>query len=221
MPSAKPDKARIKAAARARDREELPDFFTPIKEAAQLAVSDGALTQSRAANFELLLSAHPYLDFFPYNMLRAALYQATDSGCWEPVVERDLLVLLTTLFAERYDGFPLQDLVKADLPTFGDIYPQLFDTPPADFSVTGKLCDFTGPFKDRSRRQCYAQVDALGGTPSDMGWYTDCLFVADDHFHKRAISSGLEAAVFTRMRQGTLRIYRESAFPNCPAATSE
>lgn len=221
MPSAKPDKARIKAAVRARDCEELPDFFTPIKEAAQLAVSDGALTQSRAANFELLLSAHPYLDFFPYNILRDALNRATDRGCWEPVVERDLLVLLTTLFAERYDGFPLQDLIKADLPSFGDIYSKLFDTPPADFSVTGKLCDFTGPFKDRSRRECYAQVDTLGGTPSDMGWYTDCLFVADEHFHKRAISSGLEAAVFTRMRQGTLRIYRESAFPNCLPATTK
>ena len=218
MPSAKPDKAKIKAAIWARDREELPDFFTPIKEAAQLAVSDGALTQSRAANLELILSAYPYLDFFPYSTLRIALKQACDSGAWEPVVERDLLILLTTLFAERYDGFPLQDLIAADLPTFGDIYPKLFDTPPADLSITGKLCDFTGPFQGRSRRECYAQVDSLGGTPSDMGWYTDCLFVADEHYHKRAISGALEGAVFTRMRQGTLRIYRESAFP--PASSN-
>ena len=214
MPSAKPDKARIKAAAYARDDSDLPDFFTPIKEAALLAVSDGALTQSRAANLELVLHTYPDLDFFPYNTLRSVLNQATDSGCWEPVVERDLLIFLTTLFAERYDGFPLQDLIKTDLPSIGDIYQKLFDTPTADFSVAGKLCDFTGPFKDRSRKDCYAQVDALGGIPSDMGWYTDCLFVADEHYHKRAISNGLEAAVFTRMRQGTLRIYRESAFPS-------
>lgn len=213
MPSAKPDKSLIKAAVRERYGWERPeDIFSPIKDAVLLAISDGAITAARAAQLEHTLLAHPDYKFFPYSTLKAALFRALQPGGWEPVMERDLLVFLSAVFVEDDPGFVFPKLFKEDLPTIGPIYEQLFDVPPPDFSLAGKLCDFTGSFEGKSRKQCFEHVLAQGGTPSDGGWYTDCFFVADDHYQDRVFSNGLADAITCRAAFGITRIYREHHF---------
>lgn len=213
MPSAKPDKSIIKAAVRERYGWERPeDIFSPVKEAVLLAVSDGAITAARAAQLEHTLLAYPDHKFFPYSTLKAALFRALQPGGWEPVVERDLLVFLSAVFAEDDPGFAYSRLIREDLPTIGPIYDQIFDEPPADFSLAGKLCDFTGSFEGMSRKQCFEHVLTQGGTPSDGGWYTDCFFVGDDHYEAQAVSNGLADAITGRATFGITRIYRERHF---------
>lgn len=213
MPSAKPDKALIKAAVSDRYGWERPDdFFSPIKDAAMMAIADGGITPARAAQLQLTLTALPRLDYFPYNTLQRALGDALEPDCWTPAVERDLLIFISNVFAERDTLFGYSRLISEDLPTMGDIYPQLFDQAPAGLAIAGKLCHFTGAFNGLSRKQCYELIMTRGGIPSDDGWYTDCFFVANDHYNKRAISNGFAAAITARATYGTTRIYRESAF---------
>ncbi|MDT4824467.1 hypothetical protein FQZ97_577160 [compost metagenome] len=215
MPSAKPDKALLKAAIRDRYGWHGPDdIFTSIQDSALMAIADGCISPPRAAQLEFSLLASPEMDFFPYGTLQRALTNALQHGGWTPEAERDLLVLISAVFSE---SDPLIDscasLVREEFPTLGDIYPQLFDTPPPDFSLAGKFCDFTGQFAERSRRQCYEVVTAKGGIPSDGGWYTDCFFVANDHYDNRVVSNGLAIAISSRALHGITRIYREDVFP--------
>lgn len=218
MPSAKPDKASLKAAIKERYGWTRPDdIFAPIQESALMAIADGCLSPPKAAQLAFSLLASPAWDFFPYSTLQLALKQALQPGGWTPDAERDLLILIAAVFSE---GDRLIDtcatLARENLPTLGDIYSQLFDTPPLDFSLSGKLCDFTGPFNGMSRRECYEEVTKLGGVPSDGGWYTDCLFVADEHYQARVVSNGMAEAVASRALHGITRIYREGSFPKPP-----
>lgn len=213
MPSAKPDKTLIKTAVRDRYGWERPhDLFSPCQDAALMAIADGCITPARAAQLEFRLTALPRVDYFPYNILQRALGDALQPGCWSPAVERDLLIFISTVFAERDTLFAYSRLISENLPTMGDIYPQLFDRPPANLSLADNLCHFTGAFNGLSRKQCYEAITTRGGIPSDDGWYTDCFFVANDHYHKRAISNGFAAAIAARATYGITRIYRESAF---------
>lgn len=215
MPSAKPDKTLIKTTVRNRYGWERPSaLFRPCQDAAMMAISDGCITPSRAAQLQLTFATLPHLDYFPYNIMQRVLDNALQPGCWDPAVERDLLIFISNVFAERDTLFGYSGLIAEDLPTMGDIYPQLFDRAPADLSLAGKLCHFTGAFNGLSRKQCYELITTRGGIPSDDGWYTDCFFVANDHYHKRAISNGFAAAIAARATYGITRIYRESAFQN-------
>lgn len=215
MPSAKPDKSLIKTAVRDRYGWERPgDIFTPCQDAALMAIADGGITPARAAQLAFMLQAIARPDCFPYNTLQRSLDYALQPNCWTPEVERDLLIFIDAVFAESDALFAYSRLISEDLPTMGNIYPQLFDGPSSSLSLAGKLCDFTGPFHGLSRKQCYDVITAQGGIPSDGGWYTDCFFVANDHYQKRAISNGFAAAIAARATYGITRIYRESAFQN-------
>ncbi|MEB2328103.1 MAG: hypothetical protein OZ926_14770 [Pseudomonas sp.] len=214
MPSAKADKSLIKSAVKERYGWARPgEIFEAIQSAGLLAFADGCITIPKAEQLRSTLVNRAPHNFFPYSTLRTALTNALLPNAWSPDIERDLLIFLSIVFGESDpDCFTYADLAQERLPTLGCIYEQLFDLPPDDFSLEGKLCDFTGAFIGKSRRECHEVVIASGGIPSDSGWYTDCFFVADDHYDQRVISNGFAAAITARTRFGVTRIYRERHF---------
>lgn len=212
MTSFKPDKVRIKNAARSRHEHWIPDFFEDVEKAIKAAIDGGIITQSRAIELAQFLDGLPLLDFFPYSALKRVLATAIKHGCWSENIDRDLLIFLSYLFTDLGRYSPISDLANENLPIFGDIYSLLFDEAPTSFSVSGLLCDFTGKFRFGSRRDCYALIDDLGGIPCDAPYYTDCIFIADEYIDSKTVSNGVSAACVMRMHHGRPRIYKESDF---------
>jgi len=203
----------IKAAVKARYGWDRPvDIFEEVQDAVLMAVSDGAITIPKAEQLRFALMRQLQHGFFPYSTLQVALSRALCPNAWSPEIERDLLIFLTAVFGSDDSHFAYADLVREHLPTLGCIFDQLFDSAPEGFSLDAKLCDFTGSFEGKSRRECYELVAANGGIASDGGWYTDCFFVAEEHYRERVISSGLASSIIARARYGVTRIYRESVF---------
>lgn len=214
MPSAKPDKETIKLLVKQRYPRGRPDnIFEPIQEAAERAVRGGSTSADRSVQLLNALDAFHHLDFFPYNTLRHALCAATEVNEWSSSNERDLLVFITAIFSGSQDiSSAVDSLLSEQLPLFGSLYPKLFDSVAGQVSLHGKLCSFTGPFSGRSRRECYQSIADEGGVPSDAAWYTDYLFVANEHKERCHISNSMAAAIDARATYGLARILSEPCF---------
>lgn len=212
MPSIKPDPSAIKSTRARRGLWDRPDdVFQGFRRYAETAIEGGTIDYQRAADLLWHIGLRTDMHFFPYSEVRNLLAYAVNSGEWSADLEHDLLVVLTGLLDNETD---FNQLLREPLKTRKPLYHDIFDIPRAPLFFMGRLCDFTGAFKDRPRRTLYEQVQQLGGTPSDGGWYTDYFFVADDHADKLTVSNGLAGALHSRMRYGHTRIYRERDFPN-------
>src|SRR5690606_7237399 len=107
------------------------DIFTPIQDAALVAIGDGTLTPARANNIIWVLETNPQIaEVFPNNLLLSALLKAVEPGGWTPEVEHDLLVFIFLFYSgTQHIEESLWMLMKEPLPLFDDLYPAIYDTP--------------------------------------------------------------------------------------------
>lgn len=217
MPLPKPDRTLVDKILRERQARICPDdIFTPVQDAALLAIGDGTITQSRAHNLLWFLeTTNPETVLaFPNNILLQGLIKALGPGGWSTAAEHDLLVFIFAFYSGTQDiAEAVQGLMSAPLPLFDDPYAAIFDTPTAPISLNGKICDFTGSFACGPRRRCFEIVAAAGGAASEGGPGTDYLFVAERHIERQVISGAISDAMARRQITGAPKIYAERHFP--------
>lgn len=216
MPLPKPDQELLRKILMERQAPIYPgDIFTPIQDAALVAIGDGTLTQARARNIIWVLENHPQIAaVFPNNLLLDALLKAVEPGGWTPEVEHDLLVFIFLFYSGTQEiEDSLWVLKKEPLSLFGDLYPAIYDTPTEPINLAGKVCDFTGSFACGPRRKCFEIVAAAGGASSEGGPGTDYLFVAEKHVAGRVVSGAIKNALSLRQQTGLPKIIAERYFP--------
>lgn len=215
MPTAKPDSQEVYWTLQSRPDRDPDDalVYEDTLQAVEQAVGGGFLTQDAGLVLRDWFESHPEVTASaPGVGALRALRRMSEPGGWTPEAECDLLRYLTAHYLERDEHYAMQaiqDLYSEPHQLFGDLYADLFDTPPEPFDIAGKLVAFTGAFVGGSRRVCFDAARQLGATPSEVRPYTDCLFVADKHADGRVFSSKILMAVGARLRMGNPRIYRE------------
>ena len=216
MPLPKPDKELLRKILKERQAPIYSgDIFTPIQDAALVAIGDGTLTRERAKNIIWVLETNPQIStVFPNNLLLSALLKAVEPGGWTVAVEHDLLVFIFLFYSgTQHIEESLWMLMKEPLPLFGDLYPAIYDTPTEPINLDGKVCDFTGSFACGPRRKCFEIVVAAGGASSEGGPGTDYLFVAGKHVEGRVVSGAIKYALSLRQQSGLPKIIAERYFP--------
>lgn len=213
----KPDKEAIKRIRKARslwlaDDDNLSD---PVRDAVLIAIGDGYISRVKADSLQRWLEAHPHIAaLYPNSALMTALAKGLEPGQWTPDVEHDLLAFIGAFYLEAESiRDTAYDLLKNPSALFGDLYSAMFDVPAEPLILADHICAFTGPFVGRTRRNCFEQMLAVGGAPSAVSYYTDYLFVAEAHIQNRVLSSSMLEGISQKMRNGRIKILRESQFP--------
>ncbi|MEH6498203.1 MAG: hypothetical protein V7751_02305 [Pseudoalteromonas distincta] len=218
MPSAKPSLDEIKALRKKRSLwhaggEE--DHLAGVR-AVCLRHSGGGYITPEAAKEMLNWCIHKsaVTDTYPTSTLIKALQVITAEGRWTPEAEKILLRFITAYFIEdsQSASIALADIFGDPGSLVGDLIKDLFDATPDKFVFLDRFVVHTGKFRSGSRAKCFEQARALGSTPSDIAWYSDYLFVADEHVESRAISSKIDYAIYARARWGQISIFPESVW---------
>ena len=213
MPSAKPSSSEI-AALRKKRRLYFDDEYQQACGLARSALMDGALDLERLVRLGQQLAGLGTLsDSWPANALIAATQAMGAAGTISEADQAALLSLMGNFYllqGEEADG--AASFLAERHALFGDLYACILDRPVVP-DITDKFVAFTGPCSAGSRRACFDMVRARGGVPSDVTWYTDYLFVSEQHLEARVISSKMLDAVAVRARFGRIRVLPDSAFP--------
>lgn len=218
MPLPKPDKAEIQRIRKERslwfDRDE--NLFDPISEAVLGTLSEGFIDRTKARELvEWFEKNHKISSIYPHKQLLSAIKTAIGEDPWNPESEKDLIHFISTVYPDIESIFDLSwpHLITAPPPLLGNLYQALFDTPDTPPNIQDKLCAFTGPFRNGTRKECYQAVRNAGGVPCDVREYTDYLFVASSHIENGVVSSSMIAGIASRMRFGHTCILAEEHFP--------
>lgn len=218
MPSAKPSAAEIKALRKKRE------LWHPGQEEDQLAQVRGVCGRlcgngyiTPAAATELLdwcVRFSAVADTYPTSTLVKALTTILAADSWTTERERDLIRFITAYYIADPDhaSQSLGDIFQQRNDLLGDLYDDIFDEPGNTLDLSNRFVAHTGKFGCGSRAACFDLVRSLGGTPADIAWYCDYLFVADDHVESRTVSSKIDAAIGLRARWGSISILRESVW---------
>jgi len=214
VPSAKPSSSEIAAMRKKRRLYFDDDEYQQACGLARSALMAGALDLERLVRFGQQLAGLGTLsDSWPANALIAATQAMGAAGTISEADQAALLSLMGSFYllqGDEADG--AASFLAERYALFGDSYACIFDRPVVP-DITDKFVAFTGPCSAGSRRACFDMVRARGGVPSDVTWYTDYLFVSEQHLEARVISSKMLDAVVVRARFGRIRVLPESAFP--------
>ncbi len=217
MPSAKPSSVEINALRKKRNLWHPDGHEDHLHVASAVCLryaGQGYITPAGAG--ELLrwcVEKSAIKDTYPTCTLVKVLAKMTSQGGWTAEREEGLLRFISAYYIEdpQRASEALADIFERSDGPLGDLFGDIFDAS-YNLGVTERFVAHTGKFNCGSRGKCFEQLRAMGGTPSDVVWYSDYLFVADEHVKARAMSSKLDHAIYIRARWGKLSILPESVW---------